>query len=251
MKTPGIYKIQSKLYPDRVYIGSSLDIKQRKIDHFKELRKNTHKNGRLQNHTNKYGIDDLVFIMIEPCLPEFLLIREQYYIDTGNPYFNICLSAKSWLGLKHTEEAKAKISHSKKGKHLSEETRKKISESHKGQIAWNKGKKTCEKTKNLLSERLIGNQRRKGIPASDEIRRKISERLIGNKYALGMRHSEETKAKYHIQRLGNKHTLGYKHNEESKKKMSESHKGFKHSSVTREKMREVKLEYWAKKKIAS
>ncbi len=45
------------------------------------------------------------------------------------------------FGQTHTEETRRKISKSKKGQTHTEETRRKMSEAHKGQIAWNKGKK--------------------------------------------------------------------------------------------------------------
>ncbi|TSA56914.1 hypothetical protein D4R42_02645 [bacterium] len=40
--TTGIYKIQSKVKPNRIYIGSSTNINKRKNTHFEQLRKNTH-----------------------------------------------------------------------------------------------------------------------------------------------------------------------------------------------------------------
>jgi len=110
MKISGIYKIQSQIKPDRVYIGSAIDIKDRWWNHIGKLKNNKHGNAKLQNHFNKYGENDLIFIIIEPCFSQFLIIREQFYINTTNPYFNICKIAGSCLGRKHSEESKIKMS---------------------------------------------------------------------------------------------------------------------------------------------
>lgn len=94
----GIYKIQSKIKPERIYIGSAYDFKERKRTHLKRLRYNKLNNitkgasPKLQYHFNKYGEDDLIFILIEQVdwiSKENLLIREQYYLDTLKPWFNI------------------------------------------------------------------------------------------------------------------------------------------------------------------
>jgi len=60
-------------------------------------------------------------------------------VKTGTIYIltnkeNISLSKKgntAWLGKKHTEEAKRKMSEIKKGSHLTEETKQKISKTLK------------------------------------------------------------------------------------------------------------------------
>ena len=57
----GIYKIESKIKPERIYIGSSVNIIARWKNHLYELRKNKHRNNKLQNHYNKYGESDLLF----------------------------------------------------------------------------------------------------------------------------------------------------------------------------------------------
>lgn len=139
MKISAIYKIQSKSQPDRFYIGSSVDVKDRWRCHLKELKKNKHHAPKLQRHFNKYQEEDLVFIIIEPCFPEFLTIREQYYIDTLKPYFNSLLTAGSCLGVKRSKETCERISNSKKGHKMSDEFRKKRSEYMKGNKL-NKGK---------------------------------------------------------------------------------------------------------------
>ena len=59
-----------------------------------------HKNRLLQAHYNEYGRSDLVFEILEGGLLKSELIqREQFYIDTINPYFNICRIAGSGKGI--------------------------------------------------------------------------------------------------------------------------------------------------------
>jgi group I intron endonuclease len=108
MKDPavlsGIYKIQSNVHSDRCYIGSAQNIKGRWQLHISELRRNKHKNGRLQNHFNKYGESDLQFSLVVGCDKENLISYEQFYIDSLGPYFNILKIAGSALNFKHSEE---------------------------------------------------------------------------------------------------------------------------------------------------
>ena len=55
----GIYCIESFINGKK-YIGSSVDLSKRVFDgHIKSLEKGNHHNRHLQNHVNKYGIDDL------------------------------------------------------------------------------------------------------------------------------------------------------------------------------------------------
>ena len=82
-----------------------------------------------------------------------------------------------------SEEAKKKISETKKGRQLSEETKRKMSEAHKGKplseehkrkmIEINKGKHHSEETKNKISESI------KQKHLSAEYKRKISEAFKG------------------------------------------------------------------------
>jgi len=126
MKTSGIYKIESKVRPERFYIGSAIDIKDRWRCHLKDLKYNKHGSIILQRHYDKYGADDLVFSVIEPCLPQFLIIREQYYIDILNPFFNCCKIAGSCLGIKRSMETIIKLRNSHKGKSKTEKHKRNI-----------------------------------------------------------------------------------------------------------------------------
>lgn len=126
MGTSCVYKIQSIIKPEWCYVGSATYAKNRWNLHLADLRKNKHHSPQLQRHYNEYGKKDLVFIVLEPCFPEFLRIREQYYLDKLKPYFNCSPTAGSSLGIKRSDEFKLKVSRSCKGHKLSEETKQRM-----------------------------------------------------------------------------------------------------------------------------
>ena len=110
-----VYKILNKVN-SRSYIGSSVYFPQRKATHLSKLRKNIHPNNHLQNSFNKYGEDNFEFVILETCLKENLIEREQYYIDNNFPEYNKRLIAESNLGrtYKMKDEHKYKIGKSKR-----------------------------------------------------------------------------------------------------------------------------------------
>lgn len=259
MKISGIYKIQSKIKPNRIYIGSAEDINKRWVAHLSDLKRNKHRNGRLQNHYNKYGISDLNFSILLGCEKEDLLKVEQYFIDSYKPFFNICKTAGRITGFIHSEETKNKISRSLKGR-TPWNTGKKLSEEHKRKVGLaGVGRKPSEKAVQKLIER---NKARKGIPASPKLAdmlrkmggwnkgRKMSEdqKQKLREWHLGRKLSEETKHKLSLAGKGKKRS------EKTCKKISEALKGKnrsnlywigrKHSEETKEKMRLA----WIKRK---
>ena len=170
--------IQSISKPERVYIGSATDLKDRERGHFKDLRKGNHNNGRLQNHFNKYGEADLVFEVIESgeyVGKNHLLSREQGWFDPYKsvgrelPYFNVAPIAGSQLGIKRTEEQC-----------------KKNGERFIGHIPWNKGKTGIYSEEAL---KIMGDSSRHRVP-SEYNRKRSSEANIGNKHALGYKCTE-------------------------------------------------------------
>jgi group I intron endonuclease len=113
-KSSGIYKIQSKAN-GRVYIGSATNIGARVFNgHLKELSEGRHGNRHLQRHYNKYGGKDLLLSVLEFCPREKLIEREQYWIDTLHPKFNICKTAGSSIGVKHTKDFGRRVSATRK-----------------------------------------------------------------------------------------------------------------------------------------
>lgn len=188
MKISGIYKIQSISHPERCYIGSAVDYKSRWRIHIHDLKNNKHHSGKLQNHFNKYGESDLIFIMVEPCVPELLINREQYFIDTLNPFFNICKIAGSCLGVKRSQEycenmsrARTGIPSSKKGKpaNYSEDALKRMS--RKGKLSPMKGKKASDEAIRKNREGHIGlPSNRLGAHLSEQTKQKLREFNLDN-----------------------------------------------------------------------
>lgn len=90
----------------RIYVGSSNDIDKRRNKHFNDLRKIKHCNKKLQDYFKKYGESGFSFSVIDLCDDSELLSREQYFIDTLKPWYNVNLIAAkppSPLGRKHSE----------------------------------------------------------------------------------------------------------------------------------------------------
>lgn len=127
----GIYCIKNTIN-DKIYVGSAKKLNYRLWNHKHNLIKNKHANNILQNFVNKYGIDILYCEILEKVDELYLLEREQYYLDTLKPEFNILKIAGSNAGTVMSEEQKIKISKNRKGIFHSEDTKRKISESLKG-----------------------------------------------------------------------------------------------------------------------
>lgn len=87
MKISGVYKLQSKCNPERIYIGSSINVRNRISGHFSAML-NGYSTTRLIKHFIEFGRNDFESTIIEECSPQILRKREQYYIDLYNPYFN-------------------------------------------------------------------------------------------------------------------------------------------------------------------
>lgn len=115
-------------------------------------------------------------------------------ISAGN------LGNQKWLGRKHSDETRAKMSLQKQtlahcglwptGRVVSQETRDKIAKANKGQKAWNRGVPRTAEEKAKMSASLKGRKSpMEGKSWSPEMRAKISASV------KGFKHTEETKKK--------------------------------------------------------
>jgi group I intron endonuclease len=127
----GIYKIESKFHPDRFYIGSAVNIKDRYKRHLWALQNNKHHSIKLQNHYNKYGEGDLCFSVMCVCEKDELIKSEQRYLDSLKPWFNIAMIVGEPARHPHTPEAIQKIKDARKRQVISKESYLKASESQK------------------------------------------------------------------------------------------------------------------------
>lgn len=142
----GIYRIRN-LITEQIYIGSAAGrsgFQGRWANHRNHLRNNRHSNQKLQNSWNKYGESNFIFEIIEYTFKENCISREQYYIDTLKPHFNILPNASNRLGSKFSDKTIEKL---------------------KGRIPWNKGNRKSKPKKCPLV--LAENLRKKQVWAKE------------------------------------------------------------------------------------
>lgn len=139
--TPGVYKISIN---DKCYIGSSVCIYNRLMEHRSHLRKNKHVNKHLQASYNKYGESALKIEILQKCNLDISLIREKEleYIKQYKPIFN----KTTPVTYIQSEETKSKISFTLKEKYLKGEI-----------ISPNKGKGIFLKVLDYKGETLFEN----------------------------------------------------------------------------------------------
>ena len=138
MKIVGIYKI-TNLKNGKIYIGQSIDVLERFIQHKSDLKGNRHVNKHLQSAYNLYGLKNFSFEILEECSKKELDKKEKYWIDyyggvNSKTNYNqkdggheqACLSEESIFLMKIK----------KKGKRNSPRI-----EFKRGMVPWNKGKK--------------------------------------------------------------------------------------------------------------
>lgn len=220
--TCGVYEFWCGPY---FYQGSSKDMEGRLKGHLKSLSKGKHGNPKMQAAFNKYGMQDERFLVV--CAENLRTVYEQDYIDAnwGDPYYinlnpnadapnnygtknkgrvhtaeHRANNAAARLGSKHSEETKAKMSASRKGKSLgpkSEETKAKISAAKKGSThteatkakmsATHTGKKASDEAKAAMSAF------QKGRVKSDEHRANMSASQKGRPWSEARRAAHEAK----------------------------------------------------------
>lgn len=125
---------------NKIYVGSSKNLRQRKWDHFKLLNKNTHPNPHLQNAWNKHGYACFEFIVLTTCELSDILDIEQQYIDSLQPHlrdigYNISPTAYSTLGTKWSEARHELGTPWLKGTKLSAEHKNKIGNALRGEAS--------------------------------------------------------------------------------------------------------------------
>lgn len=185
-----IYRI-TNMANGKFYIGSAESFARREWQHKYALRRNEHKNPRLQASWNKHGEEMFVFEVIEE-VPE-----GRNAFDIENTYlhkfvgqddcYNVNTDAVGMrTGIPHTEQSKAKVSASRKGKAAGAE------------------------------------HYRYGQTVSDEVRQKIGDTQRGKPKGPGRKVSEEGRAKIRANIEAGRshmHWLGRTHTEEAKQKM--------------------------------
>lgn len=145
------------------YIGIAKDIKRA----YSKTHRNIHWNNIISKTDYEIEIlfDEIEYEYAKEKEIEFISLYKRK-ID-GGTLCNITLGGDGVLGIKHTEEAKMKMSVSNKGKIISEEHKNIISKFHKG-------KKLSEETKNKMSKSALGEKNHSyGKKASEQTKQKM------------------------------------------------------------------------------
>lgn len=191
---PNRYIVYMHIAPsNKRYIGITCQDVQQRWRNGKGYKKNQ----AFFNAIKKYGWDNIRHVVVECNLDfkeaaetEKRLILEFNTTDKRFGY-NICHGGEDgWVGVHHTEEAKAKMSAAKRGKtyrkgyKLSEETKEKISKAHKGKykgVPVEKREKIKKGIYNENGKRIFSEEHRakisnalKGIQRSDAVRKNMS-----------------------------------------------------------------------------
>ena len=206
-KTCGIYAIVNRTN-GHLYIGSSVDVRGRMFRHKQDLRRQTHKNPKLQRAWNRDGEPAFVFLVLFKCDESVVRQLEGLTLEACRPAYNLTMSVDGSTRL--SDETKRRLSETHRGVPKSEAHRRHIGEAHKG-----RPKSAAQKaklSKAMTGKKLTAEHRRKigdaekGRVTSDLARKHMSEAqkghpvslkvrqsLKGNKLALGLRRSAETK----------------------------------------------------------
>lgn len=139
-----VYQIKNTIN-NKCYVGSTVNKKRRWYEHRYFLQKGTHFNKHLQSAYNKYGKENLIFLVLEEVKEQTNLVqREKFWIDelrsfasgyNKSPHPEV----SAMFGIKHSEESKKLMSEKRKllkYKHTPE-VKNKISEAMKTN-RWNK-----------------------------------------------------------------------------------------------------------------
>lgn len=242
----GVYEIRNLVNGKR-YVGSAADLRKRFKNHRTDLNCGRHGNLHLRRAWAKYGTSSFTFEVLEVCQPNDLLRREQFWIDHYDAYrsgYNRRPRAESNLGIKwpeetrrkmglahignknglgyrHSAEAKARMSETRKGRRHTEDAKSRMSVAQRALNKHN-GPETRAKLSAATKEqfRILGNPfaghthtaetreqiRIKAIKrqSSPEFRKKMSDAV------RGFRHSEDTKSRMRLSHLGKKHSIDHK-----------------------------------------
>ena len=167
--------ITNKITKD-FYIGQSKNLYNRFLNYLNPAYLKRSPNSRIGRAILKYGYSNFSLTILEYCDKADLTPREQYYLDTLNPVYNIFKIAGGYaVDFTHTEETKNHLSKTLKGV-------------YSGEKSYWYGKKFSSETNALMSSKKI----KENNPLFGKKHSEESKELMRQK-ALGRKHSEETK----------------------------------------------------------
>jgi group I intron endonuclease len=280
----GIYEIVNTINGKR-YVGSAVAISQRWRQHRCELAKGRH-NPHLQSAWRKYGAEAFEFRVLELVSdPAKLIEREQHYIDTLNPEYKVARVAGSNLGVKWSDETRARMGEASRRVWSCPEHRQRMSEAHKGQRATPEQR---AKASEVMTGRTLSPEHRASVAARNaernaslEHRAKVSAHFKGRpktaeqiaKMAASKRgkpahnkgapptaeqrakQSATMRARYQSDPASRKAisaaTRAAMNTPEMRQRLSEAARGRTHDEETRRKMSESHKLAWARRKAAA
>lgn len=164
LKISGIYTI-TNITNNKIYVGYSKDVFNRKISHYSTLLRQKHANEHLQRAYNKYGKQNIIFEVLEECEEKYLASQENYWCNMLNVHninygYNIDITHPDNKKIM-SEVTKEKLRQINLGKKLSDEHKEKIGNSCKGKTL---GRKATEECKRNMSKARKGKYTGKNNP---------------------------------------------------------------------------------------
>lgn len=167
---------------NKCYIGYSSDWKSRRRTH-KLNALQEQRNYVFYNSIRKHGFENFVWsILYQSKDKEHTLFMEQYFIEQHNTLHPNGYNMKEGgSGGNLSDDAKRKLSKSRKGIKFTDKHKRKLSESHKGL-------KHSDETRKKMSQSMMGvHQGNKKGPLPSEVKNKISDKLKNTKRAYTKR----------------------------------------------------------------
>jgi group I intron endonuclease len=167
----GVYEIVNLVNGKR-YVGSAANFKTRWSVHRHGLKRGKHHSPHLQAAWNKYGAQAFEFRRLLICDPPNLVVYEQAAFDALAPEYNVCRKARSTLGIRWSDEAKARIAATRpndhfKGRKHSAETKARMSAAQIGNTATLGRKRGPDEVAAIAAAH-------RGMKRSDEARERMS-----------------------------------------------------------------------------
>jgi group I intron endonuclease len=184
-----IYQI-TNMVNGKYYIGSAEIYERRVWQHRTDLKRDVHKNPRLQASWNKYGADAFVFEILEHIPPDktaFDVENTYLHVHVGRPEcYNINTNAIGMrTGIPHTQASKDQLSANRKGKHA-------------GTDHYRYGQKVSAEVREKIGAAQRGKTKAAGREVSEVGKAKIRANIEAgrsHKHWVGRTHTEEAKAK--------------------------------------------------------
>lgn len=249
----GIYRI-TNARDGKNYVGSSKDIRNRCMQHIRELTKGTHHGKKLLNAWRKHGSVNFTFHVLELCSVESLVERETWWmnqlkVDTHG--YNTYSATPTGRGYTQTPEHVEKRISPRRGKPQPQNVRDAVAAANKRRIYTTEqrdaARKRMAKWKSRLSKEELSHrlsESMKGRVISSEQRKKISESKTGQTWR------DKEGGDVRAASVGGK-LRGRVRSQETREKMSVSaKKTWSGSPEAKERAHQRSLKCWASRKAS-